>query len=436
MRDDGRSVFISVSLHYRHAKTAEHWERSNFWGDSITMRKQAIILGLGLLVTATTPTLAQKKYDAGASDTEIKIGQTMPYSGPLSSYSTIGRLQSAYFKMLNDKGGVGGRKINFISVDDGYSPPKTVEQIRRLVEGEGVLLTFNTMGTPTNSAIQKYMNINKVPMLFVAAGASKWNDPKHFPWTMGWPQSYHEEGLQFAQYVLRTVHNPKIAILSQNDDLGRDFVAGFKDGLGANAEKLIVKELTYQPIDPTIESQIVTLNASGANVFFDVTVSKFAAQAIRKSSELGWQPLHLLISNSSSIAGTLAVAGLGASKGLVTAITYKDVEDEQWKKDTDVAAYLDFMKSQYPQGSVNDLMNAYAYAAAHLMTRVIQQSGDDLTRENVMRQAASLKGVELPMLLPGIVINTSADDYGVLTQSRLARFDGKRWELVDEQKGK
>jgi branched-chain amino acid transport system substrate-binding protein len=399
------------------------------------MRKTAIILGLGLIVATTTPSLAQKKYDAGASDTEIKIGQTMPYSGPLSSYSTIGKLESAYFKMLNDKGGVGGRKINLISIDDGYSPPKTVEQIRRLVEGDGVLLTFNTMGTPTNSAIQKYMNINKVPMLFVAAGASKWNDPKHFPWTMGWPQSYHEEGLQFAQYVLRTVHEPKIAILSQNDDLGRDFVAGFREGLGAEADKLIVKELTYQPTDPTIESQVVTLKASGANVFFDVTVSKFAAQAIRKVSELSWHPLHLLISNSSSIAGTLAVAGLDASKDIVTAITYKDVEDDQWKKDADVAEYLDFMKKQYPEGNVNDLMNAYAYAAVHLMVRVIEQSGDDLTRENVMRQAASLKGVELPMVLPGIVINTSADDYGVLKQSRLAQFDGQRWTLVEAQKG-
>jgi ABC-type branched-subunit amino acid transport system substrate-binding protein len=252
---------------------------------------------------------------------------------------------------------------------------------------------------------------------------------------MGWPQSYHEEGLQFAQYVLRTVHEPKIAILSQNDDLGRDFVAGFREGLGAEADKLIVKELTYQPTDPTIESQVVTLKASGANVFFDVTVSKFAAQAIRKVSELSWHPLHLLISNSSSIAGTLAVAGLDASKDIVTAITYKDVEDDQWKKDADVAEYLDFMKKQYPEGNVNDLMNAYAYAAVHLMVRVIEQSGDDLTRENVMRQAASLKSVELPMVLPGIVINTSADDYGVLKQSRLAQFDGKRWALVEAQKG-
>jgi branched-chain amino acid transport system substrate-binding protein len=357
----------------------------------------------------------------------------MPYSGPLSSYSTIGKLQDAYFKMLNDKGGIQGRKIDFISVDDGYSPPKTVEQIRRLVESDGVLFTFNTMGTPTNSAIQKYMNINKVPMLFVAAGASKWNDPKHFPWTMGWPQSYREEGLQFAQYVKRTVHDPKIAILSQNDDLGKDFVAGFKDGLGPDADKLIVKELTYQPADPSIESQIVTLKSSGANVFFDVAVSKFAAQAIRKAHEIEWHPLHLLISNSSSIAGTLAIAGLDASKDIITAITYKDVEDNQWKNDPDVTDYIAFMKKSYPDGNVNDLMNAYAYAVVHLMVQVIDQCGDNLTRENVMRQAASLKDVRLPMVLPGIVINTSADDYGVLKQSRLARFDGARWTLVDEE---
>jgi len=399
------------------------------------MWTRSIILAVGLAIAATSPTFAQKKYDAGASDTEIKIGQTMPYSGPLSSYSTIGKLESAYFKMLNDKGGIRGRKINFISVDDAYSPPKTVEQIRRLVESDGVLLTFNTMGTPTNSAIQKYMNINKVPMLFVAAGASKWNDPQHFPWTMGWPQSYREEGRQFARYVLRTVSDPKIAILSQNDDLGKDFVAGFKDALGDKADKLIVTELTYQPADPTIESQVVTLQASGANVFFDVAVSKFAAQAIRKTHELSWRPLHLLISNSSSIAGTMAVAGLDASKDIVTSITYKDVEDDQWKKDADVVEYLEFMKKEYPSGDVTDLFNAYGYAAAHLMQKVLEQCGDDLARENVMRQAANLKGVRLPMLLPGIVINTSADDYAVLKQSRLARFDGKRWAVIEDDKG-
>jgi ABC-type branched-subunit amino acid transport system substrate-binding protein len=401
----------------------------------MNMWTRSIILAVGLAIAATSPTFAQKKYDAGASDTEIKIGQTMPYSGPLSSYSTIGKLESAYFKMLNDKGGIRGRKINFISVDDAYSPPKTVEQIRRLVESDGVLLTFNTMGTPTNSAIQKYMNINKVPMLFVAAGASKWNDPQHFPWTMGWPQSYREEGRQFARYVLRTVSDPKIAILSQNDDLGKDFVAGFKDALGDKADKLIVTELTYQPADPTIESQVVTLQASGANVFFDVAVSKFAAQAIRKTHELSWRPLHLLISNSSSIAGTMAVAGLDASKDIVTSITYKDVEDDQWKKDADVVEYLEFMKKEYPSGDVTDLFNAYGYAAAHLMQKVLEQCGDDLARENVMRQAANLKGVRLPMLLPGIVINTSADDYAVLKQSRLARFDGKRWAVIEDDKG-
>jgi branched-chain amino acid transport system substrate-binding protein len=400
------------------------------------MWTRSIVLAVGLaVVAATAPASAQKKYDTGASDTEIKIGQTMPYSGPLSSYSTIAKLEAAYFKMLNDNGGIGSRKINLISLDDGYSPPKTVEQIRRLVESDGVLLTFNTMGTPTNSAIQKYMNINKVPMLFVAAGASKWNDPQHFPWTMGWPQSYREEGKQFARYVLRTVAVPKIAILSQNDDLGKDFVSGFKEELGDKADKLIVKELTYQPADPTIESQIVTLRSSDANVFFDVAVSKFAAQAIRKAHELSWRPLHLLISNSSSIAGTMAVAGLEASKGIVTSITYKDVEDDQWKNDPDVVQYLDFMKREYPDGDVTDLFNAYAYAAAHIMQKVLEQCGDELTRENIMRQAANLKDVKLPMLLPGIVVNTSLDDYAVLKQSRLAQFDGKRWSVLEDNKG-
>jgi ABC-type branched-subunit amino acid transport system substrate-binding protein len=399
------------------------------------MWKGLFALATGLVIVTTAPVSAQKKYDTGASDTEIKIGQTMPYSGPLSSYSTIAKLEAAYFKMLNDKGGIRGRRINFISVDDAYSPPKTVEQIRRLVEGEGVLLTFNTMGTPTNSAIHKYMNSNKVPMLFVASGASKWNDPKNFRWTMGWPQSYREEGQQFARYVLRTVADPKIAILSQNDDLGKDFVAGFKQELGDKGDKLIVKELTYYPSDPTIESQVVTLQASGANVFFDVTVSKFAAQAIRKAHELSWRPLHLLISNSSSISGTMAVAGLEASEGIVTSITYKDVEDDQWKKDPDVIEYLDFMKKEYPGGDIADLFNGYAFAAAHIMQKVLEQCGDDLTRENVMRQAANLKNVKLPMLLPGIVVNTSPDDYAVLKQSRLARFDRKRWTIIEDEKG-
>jgi branched-chain amino acid transport system substrate-binding protein len=402
---------------------------------NINMWTRSIVLAVGLVVVAAASASAQQNYDTGASDTEIKIGQTMPYSGPLSSYSTIGKLEASYFKMLNDNGGVRGRKIDFISVDDGYSPPKTVEQIRKLVESDGVLLTFNTMGTPTNSAIQKYMNINKVPMLFVAAGASKWNDPQHFPWTMGWPQSYREEGKQFARYVLRSVADPKIAVLSQNDDLGKDFVAGFKEGLGDKADKLIVKELTYQPADPTIESQIVTLHSSGANVFFDVAVSKFAAQAIRKAKELSWRPLHLLISNSSSIAGTMAVAGLEASKGIITSITYKDVEDDQWKEDPDVIEYLEFMKREYPSGDVADLFNAYAYAAAHIMQKVLEQCGDDLTRDNVMRQAANLKDVKLPMLLPGIVINTSTEDYAVLKQSRLALFDGKRWAVIEDDKG-
>jgi ABC-type branched-subunit amino acid transport system substrate-binding protein len=395
------------------------------------MLKTAIIVCLGFAAISASSALAQKKYDVGASDTEIKIGQTMPYSGPLSSYSTIGKIEAAYFRMINEGGGINGRKINFLSEDDGYSPPKTVEQIRKLVEGEGVLATFNTMGTPTNSAIHKYMNAKKVPMLFVATGASKWNDPKDFPWTMGWPESYKKEGMEFATYLRQHVANPRIAILSQNDDLGKDFVAGFRDGLGAEADKLIVKELTYQPADPTIDSQIVTLKASGANVFFDVAVSKFAAQAIRKAHEIEWHPLHLLISNSNSISGTMAVAGAEASKDIVSPLTYKDVNDDQWRSDPSVADYLAFAKRYYPEGNVADSFNVYGYSAAELLVKVLKQCGDDLTRANVMRQAANLKDVRLPMLLPGIVINTSADDYAVLAQSRLARFDGERWVLIE-----
>jgi branched-chain amino acid transport system substrate-binding protein len=355
----------------------------------------------------------------------------MPYSGPLSSYSTIGKIEAAYFRMVNENGGLNGRQIKFLSEDDAYSPPKTVEQIRKMVEGDEVLATFNTMGTPTNSAIHKYMNSKKVPMLFVATGASKWNDPKNYPWTMGWPESYKQEGKEFALFLRRQVADPRIAILSQNDDLGKDFVAGFREGLGEDASKLIVKELTYQPSDPTIESQIVTLKASGANVFFDVAVSKFAAQAIRKAYEIEWHPLHLLISNSNSISGTMAVAGADASKGVISPLTYKDVNDDQWRSDQSVADYRSFMKRYYPEGNIADSFNVYGYSAAQLLVQVLKQCGDDLTRANVMRQAASLKDVRLPMLLPGIVINTSADDYAVLAQSRLARFDGDRWVLIE-----
>ena len=396
------------------------------------MLRTTIVTWIGLAAASASPAFAQKAYDVGASDTEIKIGQTMPYSGPLSSYATIGKIETAYFRMINESGGVNGRKITFLSEDDGYSPPKTVERIRKLVESDEVLATFNTMGTPTNSAIQKYMNAKRVPMLFVASGASKWNDPKEFPWTMGWPESYKQEGREFATYLRREVANPRIAILSQNDDLGKDFVAGFREGLGADADKLIVKELTYQPSDPTIDSQIVSLKASGANVFFDVTVSRFAAQAIRKAYEIGWHPLHLLISNSNSISGTMAVAGAEASKGVVSPLTYKDVNDDQWRSDPSVAQYLSFMKRFYPEGNIADSFNVYGYSAAELLVQVLKQCGDDLTRQNVMRQAANLRNVRLPMLLPGIVINTSADDYAVLAQSRLARFDGERWGLMED----
>jgi branched-chain amino acid transport system substrate-binding protein len=395
------------------------------------MCKRAIAC-LVLAAASASPVFAQKAYDVGASDTEIKIGQTMPYSGPLSSYATIGKIEAAYFRMINESGGVNGRKITFLSEDDGYSPPKTVERIRKLIESDEVLATFNTMGTPTNSAIQKYMNGKKVPMLFVASGASKWNDPKDFPWTMGWPESYKKEGMEFAAYLRQQVTSPRIAILSQNDDLGKDFVAGFREGLGTDADKLIVKELTYQPSDPTIESQIVSLKASGANVFFDVTVSRFAAQAIRKAHEIEWHPLHLLISNSNSISGTMAVAGAEASKGIVSPLTYKDVNDGQWRSDPGVAEYQSFMKRYYPEGNIADSFNVYGYSAAELLVQVLRQCGDDLTRKNVMRQAASLKDVQLPMLLPGIVINTSADDYAVLAQSRFARFDGERWILMED----
>jgi ABC-type branched-subunit amino acid transport system substrate-binding protein len=380
----------------------------------------------GMLASAQT-----KTYDTGATDTEIKVGQTMPYSGPLSGYGTIGKLQSAYVRMVNESGGVNGREIDLISLDDSYSPPKTVERTRKLVEDDGILFTFMAMGTPTNSAIHKYLNSKEIPMLFVASGATKWNDPRGFPWTTGWQQSYRDEGYEFGVYVRKAVTEPHIAILKQNDDLGKDFVAGFREGLGADADKLIVRELTYQVADPTIDSQIVTLQSTGANVFFDVAVSKFAAQAIRKMGELKWAPLHLLISNSASVAGTLSVAGLEKSKGTVSFQTYKDPLDPNWKSDSGVKEYLAFMKANYPEGDPGDEMNAYAYSGVQLLVELVRRCGNDLTRANVLHQATSIDSFPLPMLLPGVVVNTSADKFNALTRPRLARFDGQHWQLID-----
>jgi len=369
------------------------------------------------------------RYDVGASDTEIKIGNTNPYSGPASVYGTIGRSIAAYFKKVNDEGGINGRRITFISLDDGYSPPKTVEMVRRLVEQEQVLLLFQTLGTPTNTAIWKYVNDRKVPHLFVATGATKWGDPKGHPWTMGWQPTYQAEGHIYAQYILENIPDAKVGILYQNDDYGKDYLKGFKEGLGDAAKGVIVMEQTYEVTDPTIDSQIVNLKNSGANVFFDVTIPKFAAQAIRKAAGVGWKPIHLLNNVSSSVGATLKPAGLDASTGIISTAFVKDPTDPQWRNDRGFKDWLAFMQTYYPEGNTSDLFNVYGYSAAQTLVYVLKECGNDLSRANLMKQAAIIKNLSLPMLLPGITINTSPTDFYPIEQLQLGRFDGERWVL-------
>jgi branched-chain amino acid transport system substrate-binding protein len=341
-------------------------------------------------------------------------------------------VQAAFFKMINEQGGINGRKINSITLDDGYSPPRTVEMVRRLVEQDEVLMVVQPLGTPTNSAIHKYMNQRKVPQLFVATGATKWGDPEHFPWTMGWQPTYQAEGKIYAAYVLKNVPNAKVGILYQNDDYGKDYLKGFKDGLGDAAKKLIVSEQSYEVTDPTVDSQVVNLKNSGANVFFNITIPKFAAQAIKKAHDIGWKPLHLLNNVSASVGSVLKPAGFEASKDLITAQYLKDPTDPQWKNDQGFKDWLAFMKKHYPDGNVEDAFNVYGYTVAQTIVQTLKQCGNDLSRENVMRQAASLKNLELPMLLPGIKINTGPKDFYPIEQERLARFDGERWVLFGE----
>ncbi|MBI3527962.1 MAG: ABC transporter substrate-binding protein [Betaproteobacteria bacterium] len=399
--------------------------------------KSRLLLLLGLVAwVAASTALAEKKYDPGATDTEIKIGQTMPYSGPGSAYGTIGKAELAYFKMINDQGGISGRKINLISLDDGYSPPRTVEQIRKLVEENEVLLTFQNLGTAHNTAIQKYMNAKKVPQLFVATGATKWADPQNFPWTMGWQPNYQTEAHLYAKYLLQNRPDARIAVLYQNDDYGKDYVKGLHDGLGSQADRSIAKEVSYEVTDPTVDSQIVTLQASGANTLFIIATPKFAAQAIRKTYDVGWKPLTFVNNVSSSVATVLLPAGLEKSVGLITALYLKDPTDPQWENDQPMKNWLAWMKKYFPDGDVKDIFNVYGYAAAQTLVQVFKQCGDDLTRENVMRQAANLKNFEVSVLLPGIRINTSPADFYPIEQVQLARFDGKRWVLFGEVLGK
>ncbi len=393
--------------------------------------KQALFaLPVAAALVAATPATAQTVV--GVTATEIKIGNTNPYSGPASAYGTIGMSIGAYFKMVNDQGGVNGRKINYITYDDGYTPPKTVEMVRKLVEQDQVALLFQTLGTPPNSAIHKYMNQQKVPQLFVATGATKWNDPKNYPWTMGWQPNYQTEGRVYAAYVLKNVKDAKIGILYQNDDYGKDYLKGFEDGLGAQAAKLVVMKQSYEVTDPTVDSQIVNLKNSGANVFFNITIPKFAVQAIKKSHDIGWKPLHLLNNVSSSLAAVMKPAGVDASKGLITALYMKEVTDPQWASDKAFLDWVAFMKKYYPEGKLDDQFNAYGYTVAMNLVHVLKQCGNDLSRENIMRQAANMKNLELPLLLPGIRISTGADDFAPIQQEQLARFTGDKWELFGE----
>jgi branched-chain amino acid transport system substrate-binding protein len=383
-------------------------------------------LGVAALVAGTA--VAAKKYDTGATDTEIKIGNTNPYSGPASAYGTIGKTITAYFNKVNAEGGINGRKVTFISYDDGYSPPKTVEQARKLVESDEVLFLFNTLGTPPNTAIQKYMNAKKVPQLFVATGATKWGDYKDFPWTMGWQPTYQAEGHIYAKYLLDHHPQGKIGILYQNDDYGKDYVKGLKDGL--NGKMPIVAELPYETTDPTVDSQIVSLKASGADVFFNVTTPKFAAQAIKKSAETGWKPIHLLNNVSQSVGGVLQPAGLENSKGILSSYYLKDPTDPQWKDDQAYKDWVAFMEKYYPDGDRTSTFPVYGYTATQSLVQVLKQCGDELTRANVMKQAASLKDLNLGMLLPGIKINTSATDWYPIKQMQMQQFDGQRWVPV------
>ena len=385
-------------------------------------------LAFALVVCALTaaPAGAQPKYGPGASDGEIKVGNIMPYSGPLSAYAIIGKTQAAYFKKINAEGGIHGRKIEFVSYDDGFSPPKTVEQARKLVESDEVLLIFQSLGTPTNLAIQKYLNSKKVPQLFVATGATRFGDPKNFPWTMGWQPTYQTEGRIYAKYLLANHPDGKIGILYQNDDSGKDYVKGLKDGLAGKMP--IVAEAPYEVTDPTIDSQILNLKTAGADVFFNEASPKFAAQAIRKVAELNWKPVQLLASISNSVGSVLRPAGLDNAKGILSSGYVKDPTDPTWKGDPAVAEWEAFMAQYYPDGDRTSTFTAYGYLTAQTLVQVLKQCGDELTRDNVLKIATSIKDEAPPLLLPGITLSNSPTDYSAFHQLKLMRFNGKTFE--------
>src|SRR5271168_1770701 len=388
------------------------------------------VTGTVLAVALATPSVhAQKTYDTGATDTEIKIGQTVPFSGPASAYASIGKTQAAYFNMINEQGGVNGRKINLIQYDDAYSPPKAVEQVRKLVESDEVLLTFQMIGTPSNAAVQKYLNTKKVPQLFAATGASRFTDPKNFPWTLGFNPSYFVEGRIYGQYILKQYPNAKVGVLYQNDDLGRDYLNGIKSGLGDKAATMVVAEASYEVSDPTVDSQILKLKSAGVDVLFSASTPKFAAQTIKKNAELGWKPVHILDINATSVGAVMQPAGLEASKGVISVNYGKDPLDPTWKDDPGMKKYFDFMAKYYPEGDKNSSINTYGYGTAQLMVHVLKQCGDDLTRENVLKQATNLKDVQLDLALPGIAASTTPNDYRVNKQLQMMKFNGERWEM-------
>ena len=396
------------------------------------LRIAAFATAVIAFAATTGSALAQKKHDTGATDTEIKIGNIMPYSGPASAYGVIGKTEEAYFNKINAEGGINGRKITFISYDDAYSPPKAVEQARKLVESDEVLLIFNSLGTPSNSAIEKYMNAKKVPQLFVATGATKWNDPKDFPWTMGWQPSYQSEARIYAKYLMKEKPNAKIAVLYQNDDFGKDYLIGLREGLGAKADTMIVATKTYETTDPTVDSQIVALQGSGADTLLTAAVPKFAAQAIRKVFDIGWKPTNFLTNVSASVGAVLKPAGPEKGIGIISAGYLKEPTDPQWANTPEYKEWLDWMKKYNAAGNLTDNNNVTGYSVAQTMVAVLRACGDNLTRENVMKQAASLHDLKLPMLLPGIVISTSETDFAPVKQMQLMKFDGTTWQFFGD----
>jgi ABC-type branched-subunit amino acid transport system substrate-binding protein len=399
---------------------------------AMQLRVGAFSAALAILAATSSGALAQKKYDTGATDTEIKIGNIMPYSGPASAYGVIGRTEAAYFKKINAAGGINGRKINFISYDDAYSPPKAVEQARKLVESDEVLLIFNSLGTPSNSAIHKYMNAKKVPQLFVATGATKWNDPKEFPWTMGWQPNYQSETQIYAKYLLKNKPDARIAVLYQNDDYGKDYLKGLKDGLGAKAASMIVAEESFETTEPTIDSHIVKLKSSGADVFVDIATPKFAAQAIKKVAEIEWKPLHFLNNVSASVGSVIKPAGFQNAQDIISAAYLKDASDPQWDNDPGMKEFYAFMAKDFPEGDKLDQGTVVGYGVSQTLVQVLKQCGDNLTRENIMKQAANLQDFRTEVMLPGIKINTGPDDFAPISQLQLMRFKGERWNLFGD----